>query len=225
MPSYLNQPGQKVKALQPGVPEYLYGSWNSDVETTKMLVSQVALTADVATLTVAVVRGNLPAVGSLVSVSGTQTGGGEFNVTRAPLTAVAINASTGIGTISYALTAANVATTPDAGVALVDTPEIPDVLANGSSVPAAPQPETVAAQRTMAALVLFPTVPTDATVTLQFALRDIDSEYQKLGTVATVAASAVTPGTLQYPAPAAGFYRFNVSGLTGAGTIVAKLLT
>ena len=55
------------------------------------------------------------------------------------------------------------------------------------------------------------------------AIRDVDSEYQKLGTVASVSAETVTEGTLQFPAPAAGFYRFAVSALTGDGTIVAKL--
>ena len=225
MPPYLNQPGQKVRALQPGTPEYLLGSWNQDVATTKMWVSKVALASDVATLTVQVTRGPIPAVGSMITVTGTQTGGGEFNVTRVALTAVTIDAGTGAGTVSFALSHSDVAAVTDGGTATVDTPEIADALVAGSSCPAWLAQEL--AGRTLGALVNFPSKPTAATVNLQYAIHDIDHEYQDVDVVSSVAGGTVTAGTLRFPTAAPGFYRFNVSALTAGGgspTIAAKLL-
>ena len=224
MPPYLNRPGQKVRALQPGTPEYLLGSWNQDVATTKMWVSKVALASDVATLTVQVTRGPIPAAGSMITVRGTQTGSGEFNVTRVALTAVTIAAGTGAGTVSFALVQSDVAAVTDGGTATVDTREIPETVAAGSSCPAFLAAERLNANSTLGAIVLFPTAPTDATVKLEWALRDIDSEYQAVGTVATVTAGTMAGGSL-WTNPAPGFYRFNLSNVTaGSGTIVAKLI-
>ena len=307
MPPYLNQPGDRVRALMPGTPEYLYGSWNQDTSITRMLVSSVKLAAGTATLGVAVVGGNIPAVGSLLSVTGTQTDGGVFNVTRAPLTGVTIDAVTGVGTVTFALTdddglatltandggsgwsvhdtftvaggtggvgsvatldgdavataavaakgygyadataavatavapstgidltvnvtvgAAAIPATADAGVAYVDTPEIGETVATGSSVPAYLGSEYFGGPRTLGAIATFP-VATGLTVTvmLEWAVRDVDSEYESLGTVTSVADGTITPGTVQYAAAGAGFYRFNCSDVTlGDGTIVAKLL-
>jgi len=227
MPPYLTTPGQKVRALMPGTPEYLYGSYAQDQATTKMWVSEVSLTSDVATLNVQVARGPIPAMGSLVTVRDTQTEGGEFNVTRAPLTAVSISIVGGqaVGTISYALSQTNVAATTDGGSAVVDTPEVPEAVAAGSSVPAFLAADRIAAGGALGAIVKFPVLPADAVVDLQWAIHDVDGEYVKGDTVATVANGELTVGNTQFAAVAPGFYRFHLSGVTaGSGTIVAKLL-
>jgi hypothetical protein len=226
MPTYQNSPFQKVVALLSGVPEYLYGKFDKFVSPAKLLVSQVELASDVATLTVKVVEGPIPAAGSLITVSGTQTGSGEFNVVRATLTAVSIDATTGEGTVSYALTASNVSATADAGVAIVDTPEIAETLAAGSSVACTPlfQQVVPGGQRTITAVVTFPTVPTDVTVKLQGADLDQDSEYTDVGTVATVANSTPTIGAATFDGVGFRFYRLNVSGLSGTGTIIGKVV-
>jgi len=227
MPLTTNTPTQKVRQLMPGTPEYLLGSFNADVEITQMLVSKVALASDVATLTVQVTRGNIPAAGSLVTVTGTKTSSGLFNVNRVALSNVTIDASSGAGTISFALSHADVAQTSDAGLAVVDTPEVGEAVTAGTSVLAQTQPETMGPLRTLAAMVSFPTLPTAATVKVVWAVsqQDVINGPIVLGTVATVAAGVLTMGTTTYAAPAGGFLAFQVSGVTaGSGTIVAKLL-
>jgi hypothetical protein len=124
------------------------------------------------------------------------------------------------------LTGANLGTTADSGLAIIPQPEVGDSLANGSSIPAASpfnDPRTDGA-RTYQAQVTFPTVPTACTVSLQISEVDIDSQYQTIGTVATVASGTVTQSMAEFTLTTARFLRFNVSGLSGAGTIVAKLL-
>ena len=60
---------------------------------------------------------------------------------------------------------------------------------------------------------------------LQWAIHDVDSEYQTLEAVATVTAGSVAVGTINFPNAAPGFYRFNEASVTaGSGKIVAKLL-
>ena len=225
MPTYLNSPFQKTRALQDGVPEYLYGSYASDVALTRLLVSEVALTSNVATLTVQVVEGNIPAVGSTISVQGTATGAGEFNVTRIPLTAVSINASTGAGTVSFDLTGTNVTTTADTGEAIVDTPEVGETIAEGSSIAAAalyhqdipPGSRAISASVTVTGI-------TAATIKLQGANFNEDSQFTDVATVLTVASSTPYYGQSVSDGVDYLFYRLNVSGLSGTGTIVGKVV-
>lgn len=217
--------------LIPGIPSYLFGSWASDVAPTKMQVSNVALTSNVATLTVTVNEGNIPAVGSLITVQGTATASGAFNVTNVALTAVTINATSGQGTVTFALTHANVASTPDGGIALVPQPEVGDTLASGTnnSVPvglpysviwdAGSGPQQVSCE------VNFPTIPTGVVVTLQAADTNTPAtQWQTvIANVVTVATGTATYGTTQYSGKW-NFYRYSYSGLSGSGSIVAKLL-
>lgn len=227
MPQYDNSPFKKApKLLVAQWPTYLFGSWPADVAPTRFQVSSVALATDVATVTGTVIEGNIPTVGSLISIRGTQTSSGLFNVTNVPVTAVSIALATGQGTISFDLTGSNVATTPDAGLAILPQPEVPETLVAGSSIPAAApfNDSKTDGARTFLASCTFPTIPTAATVTLQASEFDSDSQYYSLGTVATVASGAVTQSSAQFTLTTARFLRFNVSGLTGTGTIVAKLL-
>ena len=75
----------------------------------------VALENNVASIGVTLQSGgpalNLsPRVGSKMGVKGTQTNGGLFNVDPAVVTAVTYDASTGVGTVSFTLEGADVAT-------------------------------------------------------------------------------------------------------------------
>ncbi len=227
MPQYQNNPLLPVRALQAGIPEYLYGSFAADQAPTRMLVSQVEIVANVATLTGVAMEGNTPAIGSLISVHGTQTGSGEFNVNRVPLTAVSINALTGVGTVSFALTGANVGPVADAGVAVVETPEVGETIVAGSSVPCTPlyQQDAPTGLRTISASCTFPTIPTDVTIALEGANQNIDSQYTSIGTVATVSASVVSVAQAVFTGIGYRYYRLNTSGLTGTGTIVGKAVT
>ena len=228
MPSYSTSPFAAVPVkLIPGQPAYLFGSWLQDVAPTKMHVSSVAVASDVCTLGVLVTEGNIPAVGSLITVYGTATSSGAANVTNVALTGVSITASTGIGTVTFALTASNVTTTADGGVAIVPQPEVGDTVANGKSI-ACGLPYTVpqdaySGVQGIACEVSFPTLPTACVVALQGAQTNTDSEYQTIiSNVVTVSASSATYGTLQVTGKW-NFLRYIISGTSGSGTIVAKV--
>ena len=110
MPAYIVSPLDGIPPmLLPGIPGYFFGSLPSG-PTARMLVTSVTIAGDVATLGVEMVEGNIPAVGSLISVRGTQTASGAANVSNVALSAVSINAQTGVGTVSFALSHADVAT-------------------------------------------------------------------------------------------------------------------
>lgn len=229
MPSY-NTSGFAAppKLLTAGWPEYLYGKFPTDVSPTRMTISQVAIASNVATLTVQIVEGNLPSVGSLISVQGTVSDSGAANVSSVALTAVSINATSGAGTVTYAATGTNQSATSDSGSAIVPQPIQFDTLANGRSIPCAPpanDPNTDGA-RTFTAQVIFGSLPTACTVTLQGSLVDQNADYYSLGTVATVAGGAVTQQGVQFTLTNERFLRFNVSGVTGgtSPTIAAAIL-
>ena len=187
----------------------------------------MALASDVATLTVNINDGNIPAVGSLVSVSGTTTGAGEFNVSNVALTGVTLD-ETGAGTVTFALVEADVAPTPDGGIAIVPQPEVGETLVNGASV-AVGLPYGVIncnteTTQSVTAIVSFPSLPTTATISLQGAIVDKDSDYQTLGTVATVAGGTQTAAFLNYIGKF-NFYRLLAASVTGGTpTIVGKIL-
>ena len=109
MPTYSNNPLQyRVTALTPGQVGFSWGGFDDRVSPTRMLVSNVALTTNVATLTVQMTEGPVPLVGSLIYVQGTQSTSGLFNVSGVALASVTISSTTGAGTLTFALTHANV---------------------------------------------------------------------------------------------------------------------
>lgn len=214
-----------VRLLQSGVAAYLFGSWPQDKSPTQMYVTSVAVTADVATLGVTIYGGDIPAVGSLISVQGTQTDTGAFNVTNQALTAVNI-ASTGVGTVSFALTAATLATTADAGIAIVPQPETPEAIIDttGASVAVAMPNNSQGGDldRTVTAVCEFQTIPTAATVSLQGSMFLDDAQFVNIGTIATVAGGAVTANGITTIEKWL-FYRALVSGVTGTGEFTCKI--
>jgi hypothetical protein len=331
MPAYNKTPfAAAVKLLYAGVCEYLFGSWPQDKSPTQMYVTSVAVTGNVATVGVVVYGGDAPAVGSLLSIQGTQSNGGIFNVTNAVLTGVTLN-SAGVGTVTFAFSASanlfnpatatqgyagetggtpvvfagywvsayipvtpgqvltygvadsgappygtafysaalapvaggnalpytaggtvtvpagaafvritgtdntlqqqtltiptgTVATTPDAGVAIVPQPVQKEVIYVGASVPVAMSNNSFGGDldRTVTAVAYFGTLPTALTVTLQGAMTNEDAAYVNVGTLATVAGSAVTANGLTVVANYL-FYRAINSGLTGSGTMAVQI--
>lgn len=228
MPSYSASPFAALPLkLIPGQPAYLFGSWPSDIAPTRLAVTSVAVASDVCTLGVTVTEGNIPAVGSLITVSGTATSSGAANVTNVALTGVSITALTGAGTVTFALTASNVSTTADGGVALIPQPEVGDTVANGTSV-AAGLPYATPWNTTSGAVqieceVSFPTLPTACVVVLQGAAVNLNSQYQTIiSNVVTVSGGTATYGTLQVSGKY-NFVRYLISGASGTGSIVAKV--
>ena len=227
MPAYNVSPfGPPPVLMVGGRTEWLYGNQSDTVSPIKMSITSVAITSNVATVIGTIVSGPAPAVGNLVSIQGTKTSSGLFNVTNVALASVTTNATTGVTTLTFPLTNANVTTTSDSGFAVVPTPITYDTLVAGSSKQAASAENDPSEndERAYFAQVFFGTVPTTATVTLQASLVDQDSAYQTVGTVATVVGSAVTQNAATFSSMNYKFLRFNVSGLTGTGTIAAALM-
>jgi hypothetical protein len=224
MPAYVKTPfAPNVPLSVAGFPVYLFGGFNDGISPTLFQVNNVASNGTTATLTGFVRAGNIPAVASLISTQGLQN---LTNVSNVAISAVTINATTGIGTIQF-LDAQTVSSVADSGAALIPQPETSEAIANGASIPMT-VPYTNApsnsGSRSVKAVVSLPTVPTTLTVKLQSAVTNQDSEYADLITVLTVTGSTVSGGQSTFTMEPGRFYRFNVSGLAGSGTIIAKLL-
>ena len=228
------------EVVLPGKPAYLYGSLATDTQDTLLQVTNVAATGGTATVSVYVRAGNIPVVGNLISIAGTQASSGLFNVSSAPLTNVTINATTGVGTVQFALVG-TVGSVADSGQALVPIQEVPETLAANTSVPVyvpSQEPNDMGT-KSITTAVTFPTMPTTATVKLYSAINlpknlpgSAGSEWTLDGVVATVAASAQTVGPLftydtgaNTAALAGRFFCLQVTGVTGSGTIAAKLIS
>ena len=228
--SLYNSPAVPPQLLQKGVPAYLFGGLNMLRGNAKGTVADTALAANVATITVQLNEGATPVAGDYITVWGTSQQAGLFNVTRALITAVSITATTGAGTISYALTGTNQSATADTGRWQMEIGETADTLTNNTfSAPACIQAPQGDSQFTVPIAVTFPggVLPTALTVNLQAAIRDIASEYTNVSApIATVAAGVYSSGPFNQVTLQRGyFYRAAVSGLTiGSATgIIVKI--
>ena len=226
----------------PGTPTYLYGAFNPLTQDTLFQVTNVALTSNMATVTGYVRAGNIPIVGNLISIAGTTSTSGLFNVSSVALTGVIITAATGIGTMTFALTHADVTSAADSGQAVIPIQEVPETLAANTSIPlyVPSQEPNDMGEKSITTAITFPTLPTAVTVKLYSAINlpkglpgtAAGAEWTSVGTVATVAASAQTVGPLftedtsaNTAALAGRFFCLQATGLTGSGTIVAKLIS
>lgn len=218
-----------------GQPSYFYGSYPKDTQDTIMAITNVALTSNVATITVLITGGNIPAVGNLITVQNCSNS--VFNITAAKITAVSITAATGAGTISYAVTHADVTSVAATGAAYVPIAEVPEAVAANQSVAIyvpAQEPVDYGA-KTITVATTFPTLQATtgaATVTLYTAIKNdpiapgtAGSEWTSMGVVATAAAGAQTVGPLKtFTTPAGRFFCLVVSGVTGTNTVVSKMI-
>src|ERR1700677_215085 len=225
MPNY-NGPFIPPQLVQKGVPCYLFGKLNMLQGNASGTVADTTLATNVGTVTVQINQGPIPLVNDLITVGGTSSQTGLFNVTRAFIAAVSITPATNAGTISYALTGSNQTITADTGMFLCEPGEQPDTLAAGKSIAVCIQAPEGDSQFTLPLAVSFPggVLPTAVTVTLQVAIRDIDSEYTNVTNgVVTVAGTAFTAGpVIQVTLQRGYFYRVVVSGLTlGSATGIA----
>lgn len=222
MPAYSNDPTVAVALALPGTPVYVWGSLSDRIAPTKMTISNVALTSNVATLTVQVIEGNIPAVGQLVTVHGTQTSSGAFNVTAQTITGVSINAVSGAGTITFALTHANISSTPDSGLAIAPQAiTFEAVSTNENSVPVAlPMAQDGKSISGFSAEVVWAAGTSAGAVAVQCS--DDNSNGGDYQTVSTI----TYPNTRYDPAGlSAQFVRLSLStALTGASTIAARIL-
>ena len=230
MPAYQTTPFKEpIKLLVPGIPAYLWGSYNDKTGPTFGYVISDSAAATVGTVVFQITQGNIPIVGSLITVRGTANSGGVFNVVNATVLTVTTN-DYGVCTVTYAISSTSQASAADAGQVEIPQPEIAEALTAVSSVPVAMPYNNVNANlnQALTAVVSFPSLPTSVIVSLQQAVIDLDSEYATVAVVATVSGGAVTAAGSQITVdPTLGrFFRFNNGAVVGGTlpTIVAKLL-
>lgn len=223
MPAYITDPTVPRTSLMPGKPCYSWGSLNDLQPTSRMAVTAVALASDVATLTVTMLEGPIPAVGSLITVKGTQSGSGEFNVLNIALTGVSISASTGQGTVTFALTGSNLSTTSDSGMAYVPQPVVGETLQSsataGQQFAVPVRGDDGNNQHGVSASVVVTGSPTAYTVNIQGANVDQNSEYTTIATI-----SNTEPGSVNLPNFGFAFVRAQQSGSGGTSPTVAVAL-
>lgn len=228
MPNYQTSPFLKVppKLLVAGRPEYFLGGFDDKSAPTKFSITSAAIVSDVATYTGTVIEGNIPAVGSLLTVVGSSAS--EFNVTNVAITAVSIDLDTGQGTISCALSHANATAT--GGMGLVPVPETSETTAaSTASIPVALSHSTPNGprERTLTVIATAPTAPTTWTANLQVALFDKDSDYVNVSASgADLTLSGVNgPVLKQFTLQEGLFYRlYQDSGNTTDGSVIVKIL-
>jgi hypothetical protein len=226
MPAYINSPFQPPKFVMKGVATYLWGFYDYKIASTNLFVTQVALASNVGTVTATILNGPAPAVGQYISIIGTTTGSGEFNVNRAIITSATVNSATGVCSLSFALTGSNQTAVADTGTVIVEPNETPETLVAGASIACLIQAPEGDSQFTLTTEVTFPTLPTAATVSLQEGVVGPNSTptFTTLGTAAVVAGGAETVGPVaQFSLTRGSLYRFLTSGITGSGTICAKV--
>lgn len=217
-----------VQQCVPGHPTYLLGTFDYGQANGRYQITNVARTGTTATVTVTVLEGNIPVVGQLVSVLSDNT---NFNVTGAPasLTAVSINATTGIGTIQYTTSGfgeiVSVAATGQVNALPFEKGE---TLANVTSMPACLQSNVGPnnGRDVTFEVTLSGGTPT-ATIAVQKAMLNVDSEFVDAGAGTNLNFTAAA-GTKSYTAVDLRdhFVRFVVSGVSGGSSpkIIAKVL-
>lgn len=222
MPPYLSTPFGNRTALITGKLGYSLGKPYGPL---RFQVTGVALTSNVATVNVLWLEGFLPVgqdpslVGRSISIQGTQQGSGEFNVSNATIASATINQTTGVGTITFALSGSNFAQAGDGGQAIIDTFENPETVVQGTTGLqfAIPQNHnTIESDRVVSWSYLSVSAPSSWTVALQVADVDEDLAYTNLDTGTVVTAGGETR-VLSIPG-STNFARVKVTALSG-GTL------
>lgn len=219
MPYFKNSPPAKSIMIEQGWPVYLFGSRQSiDGE---LNVTTVSIASNVATVGVTSWSGPLPVVGAFASIEKTQTNSGLFNVTNLPITAVTLNAAgTDVVSISFALTNANIGSTADVGKVHVRFAAIGEAVTSAGGASIAGSVGNVVGRQGnwLSAQVYFPTAPSAATIALQGSNTNNDADFQDISaiTVANGRGEAQVETSFE-------FIRFNITAVTGTGTVVASV--
>jgi hypothetical protein len=207
--------------LMPGVPSYAFGSYLDGHPVMRATITNVALTSNVATVTVQMVEGFIPAVGDLVSIVCSNT---IFNVTDSVITARSITAATGAGTITFALTHADVVSVAATGSLLSQQVPVPLALTGSAQKSQQFAVQTAKGQgRGISWSYSCPSAPSTIAIQLEGALTDNDADYAIIGSSQTTAAGASVFAT----APIlVNFVRLQVTASSGGSspTILGKIL-
>jgi len=223
--AYQTAPNVICPALLPGFIGWSFGSRNDDTPITRMQVTTVAISAsNVATLGVTVLEGLIPIVGALISVQGTQTatsgGAPNFNVTNVALASVSINATTGIGTVTFSLTSNAITTTADSGMAFVPVPivqvTLPGSATAGQQFAISSANLSTNGQHGITWFTQFSGSPSTVTMNLQGADVDQDSSYTTIDTSTVATGESRSLSNVNYQ-----FYRIKAASTGGTSPTFA----
>lgn len=217
MPFYRNSPPAKAIMIEQGWPVYLFGSRQStDAE---MHITSVAITGDVASVGVIGWSGPLPVVGAFASIEKTQTNSGLFNVANLPITATTVD-QTGTGTISFALTNANIASTPDIGIVHIRFASIGEAFttAGGASIAGSVGNVVGRNGNWITAQISFPTGTPPATVAVQGSNVNNDADFIDISEINITDGKGAAELDTSFE-----FVRFNIPTVTSTGTVVASI--
>jgi hypothetical protein len=228
-PAYQASPFPQRSSLIPGVIGFSFGSFNTHDPGSRFQITSVAINgSNVATIAVELLEGFIPTVGSLISIQGTQTatsgGAPNFNVTNVAIASVSINANTGIGTITFALVSNTIATTPDAGEALVPPPivleALPVTATAGKQFAVSPATNASANQRGVSWFTIFSGSPSTVTINLQGADVDQDSAYTTIDSSSVATGESRSLSDVNY-----AFYRIQAASTGGSSPKIAAGIT
>jgi hypothetical protein len=169
---------------------YFIGARTESQPNTRIAIQSVSLQGNIAVVVGQILEGPVPAIGNLITITGTVSAAGAYNVTNVALTNVQNTPATGITVLTFPLTGSNLSQVLDAGTAIVPIAETSAALTNNSSsVQAAVQSPTgdAANNMTFTWQTFYPSTPAGITVTLQASLVDLDSEYFTLDSSTNVA--------------------------------------
>ena len=250
MSAYIKSPYKPVPTLLvQGRPEYVFGSWlDKTGPTLGYVVSDSAVTTT-GTLTFSIASGNVPAVGSLITVVGTANASGNFNVTNVQILSATTTAA-GISTVTYTIASSTVASgTPDGGQVSIPQPELGDILAAfpaSSIAVACPSSPGNQSGKSLSATVKLPaqqlgvaSTLSAVTVLIQGANFDEDAQYNTIGTITAAGTASGGPNVYDWQSGqgnsgtlASGdvdlinfrFYRLQVSAASGSGPVVGTIM-
>ena len=214
--------------MVPGMPSYLLGSFNDKTSDTRGPVLTDEGNGTTSTVVFQILDGNIPLVGALVYIQGSANSSGDYNADGATILTVSTTAA-GVCTITFA-GSGDSSSAADTGMVIIPQPEIGENLVEGASIPCAMPYNNVVANlnQALTAVISCPSLSgspaASATVYLQQAVKDMDSEYQDVALIATISGGEISGSPQATVGPTLGrFFRFYVDGVEGTGTIVAKL--
>ena len=218
MPYFNNAPPERSILIEQGWPVYLFGSRQSI--DSQLYVTSVSVATNVATVAVSSWSGPLPVVGAFISIVGSQVNS-AINVTNAVITAVTLNATnTDVVSISFALTHADIAVTPDVGTAYVRFAPIGEAVtsAGGASIAGSVNTTDGRYGNVLTAQVYFPTAPSAATVALQGSNRNNDADFVDIVSIPISNGRGFAQVESNFE-----FVRFNITAVTGSGAVAASI--
>lgn len=223
MPAYNASPfAPPAQLLLSGENAYFFGSKSGVQPTTRIQVTSVSANAtNNATIVGQILEGPVPIIGNLISITGTSSAGGAYNVTNVAISNVVVNTLTGVVTITFPLTTAQLAATSDNGVALVPIAEVAEALINGASKQFATQQVTGMNEnaQTITWSTFYPSQPTTVTMQLQAALVDQDNMYNTVDTSTNAAGEERFVTLTNF-----NFLRLKASNVAGSSpTVIAKM--